>query len=126
MEQPLPIGMGLRVPMPSTFAAANPVPQYSYPGIPAPAVVQETPKVLEPGLDGLCDFDDLTLPQVYPFVLNIKVLYLMRFFFHLLSDEGLHCEADQFPSFCDFLLLLAVQLNRLFFCHPGRRHEETS
>lgn len=108
MEQPLPIGMGLRVPMPSTFAAANPAPQYSYPGIPAPAVVQETPKDLEPGLDGLCDFDDLTLPQVYLSILNIEGVISDPFFF---SDEGLHRETDQFSSFCNFLFFLVLRLS---------------
>jgi len=70
MEEPLPIGMGLRVPMPSTFTAVNPVPQYPYPT--TPAAVQETPKDIERGPDGLCDFDDLTLPQVHLFVLNTE------------------------------------------------------
>ncbi|KAF8968508.1 hypothetical protein BDZ97DRAFT_1798782 [Flammula alnicola] len=67
MEDPLPIGLGLRVPLPSSNAATYAQPPNTHPynqqNI-APAVVPEAPKVLVPGPDGLCDFDDLTLSQM--------------------------------------------------------------
>ena len=63
MDEPLPVGLGLRVPLPSTLASANPVVIAQNMYTPAPPV-QETPKEFEPGPDGLCDFDDLTLSEV--------------------------------------------------------------
>lgn len=32
----------------------------------------------------------------------------------MLSDEGVHCQAYQFSSFCDFLSFLIIHPNRLF------------
>jgi len=70
MDKPLPVGLGLRVPLPSTVAVANSVAiaQNWYSTVPPP--VEETPKELQPGPDGLCDFDDLTLAQVGLFSSN--------------------------------------------------------
>jgi ubiquitin-conjugating enzyme E2 Q len=116
MEEPLPIGMGLRVPMPSTFSAANPAPQYSYPGIPASAVVQETPKVLEPGVDGLCDFDDLTLPQVHLCVLNIEGVVADTFFFVCFQMRGCIAKLiNSLPSVIFFPFLLFIRIDFLPF-----------
>ncbi|KDR71552.1 hypothetical protein GALMADRAFT_253891 [Galerina marginata CBS 339.88] len=62
MEDPLPIGLGLRVPIPTGAVAAPAANMYQ--SVPVPQPEPEVPKVLVPGPDGLCDFDDLTLPQM--------------------------------------------------------------
>ncbi|KAH9475092.1 Ubiquitin-conjugating enzyme E2Q-like protein 1 [Psilocybe cubensis] len=65
MDEPLPIGLGLRVPLPSSAGAVQAHPNYvGWNTQPAPTVVPETPKTLSPGPDGLCDFDDLTHSQM--------------------------------------------------------------
>jgi hypothetical protein len=99
MDEPLPVGLGLRVPLPSTLAIPNPVVIAQSLYSPAPPPVQETPKDLEPGPDGLCDFDDLTLSQVGLFLSNPGGATSDI----LLSDEELYREVDQFTSFRDFL-----------------------
>ncbi|KAJ3509436.1 hypothetical protein NLJ89_g5227 [Agrocybe chaxingu] len=61
MEDPFPVGLGLRVPVPSASAG-----QYSAPtgvGHQNPQPV-ESPRVITPGTDGLCDFDELLAPQM--------------------------------------------------------------
>lgn len=73
MDDPLPVGMGLRVPQPDS----NKIPPapHSYfpgmavlPGMPAQVLPQPTVPVQQkqftPGPDGLGDFDDLTVSQV--------------------------------------------------------------
>ncbi|KAF8881664.1 hypothetical protein CPB84DRAFT_1817227 [Gymnopilus junonius] len=61
MEDPLPIGLALRVPLPTgSILAQN---QGYYAPNPAPEV-PETLKTLVPGPDGLCDFDDLSVGQM--------------------------------------------------------------
>ncbi|KAF9481500.1 hypothetical protein BDN70DRAFT_876298 [Pholiota conissans] len=67
MEDPLPVGLGLRVPYPTHV-----VPQAQQPNIGMHHSIQATQTVVEPqtpkdvvkGPDGLCDFDDLSLPQM--------------------------------------------------------------
>ncbi|CAA7264437.1 unnamed protein product [Cyclocybe aegerita] len=61
MEDPFPVGLGLRVPIPSASAG-----QYSAPtgvGYQNPQPV-EPQRVITPGPDGLCDFDELSAPQM--------------------------------------------------------------
>jgi ubiquitin-conjugating enzyme E2 Q len=70
MDEPLPIGMGLRVSLPEVDAP----PVRTTPSYPVflpiqPPPVIEVPKDLQPGLDGLVDFDDLTKAQV-PFSID--------------------------------------------------------
>lgn len=73
MDDPLPVGMGLRVPRPDSnkippaphsYLASMPVaPGMPVQYLPQPVVpVQE--KEFTPGPDGLGDFDDLTVSQV--------------------------------------------------------------
>ncbi|PPQ71310.1 hypothetical protein CVT24_012036 [Panaeolus cyanescens] len=65
MEDPLPIGMGLRVPPPSGAIAAPPVSNYA-----AHAAAQQQPQTPSlprsplVGEDGLCEFDSLDHPQM--------------------------------------------------------------
>ena len=66
MDDPLPIGMGLRVPLPDDFVIV-PHAGLSLAGYRAaqpPPPVPEIPKNLQPGPDGLVEFDELTRPQV--------------------------------------------------------------
>jgi len=59
MEDPLPIGMGLRVPLPD----GNVAPLPSFQSVPS-FVPAEISQVLEPDADGLVYFDDLSQSQV--------------------------------------------------------------
>lgn len=66
MDEPFPIGMGLRVPLPTSTTIA---PQsQSYPSFAGFQLQQakppEIPKELQPGSDDLVDFDELTLEQM--------------------------------------------------------------
>ena len=60
MEDPLPIGMGLRVPLPEGGVVPS---STSFPVVPS-FVPAEIPQVLEPDADGLVYFDDLSQYQV--------------------------------------------------------------
>ncbi len=62
MEDPLPIGMGLRVPFPEGSVA--PVPQPNIYQIVSFVSPVEVPTDPEPGPDGLIYFDDLSRFQV--------------------------------------------------------------
>ena len=68
MEDPLPVGLGLRVPAPSATAPstvqAQQVDAFGRPYVPSPAVVEQPALPLTIGPDGLCEFDELNLPQV--------------------------------------------------------------
>jgi len=63
MDDPLPIGMGLRVPLPEAAAATRPTTFAAYYSNQTPQI-PEVPKDLQPGADGLVDFDELTTEQV--------------------------------------------------------------
>ncbi len=66
MDEPFPIGMGLRVPL-STSATIAPQNQLysSFAGFQLQQTnPPETPKELQPGSDDLVDFDELTLVQM--------------------------------------------------------------
>jgi ubiquitin-conjugating enzyme E2 Q len=63
MDEPLPIGMALRVPLPDSAKVAAPVQNYYY-GATQQTVVQPASLEPDPGPDGLVDFDDLSLPMV--------------------------------------------------------------
>jgi len=85
MDDPLPIGMGLRVPLPveaavtqsTTFAA------YSNQTFPIP----EVSKDLEPGADGLVDFDELTTEQVaFKPLMRCRSLLTIKYI-----DEVMYC-----------------------------------
>lgn len=60
MEDPLPIGMGLRVPLPDGNVASL---STSFQAVPS-FVPAEISQVLEPDADGLVYFDDLSQSQV--------------------------------------------------------------
>lgn len=66
MDDPLPIGMGLRVPLPDFVTPALP-PGLGFAGYHAaqPPPVPEIPKNLQPSPDGLVEFDELSGPQVF-------------------------------------------------------------
>ncbi|RDB28698.1 hypothetical protein Hypma_015532 [Hypsizygus marmoreus] len=67
MEEPLPTGLGLRVPVPDpTKAREVPnVPQYFIqPNATVPTTVPVSAENIARGLDGLCDFDDLSIPMM--------------------------------------------------------------
>ncbi len=68
MEDPLPVGLGLRVPPPSTtappIAQVQQVDAFGRPYVPSPAVVEQPVAPLTIGPDGLCEFDELSLAQV--------------------------------------------------------------
>lgn len=64
MEEPLPIGMGLRVPIPSASDYIAPTPSYNAFGQSTQPAPVEIEKELLAGPDGMVDFDDLTLQQV--------------------------------------------------------------
>lgn len=62
LDDPLPTGLGLRVPLPDSSKIQEP-PRYPYGPVPVP---QNPPSPIQiaTGPDGLCDFDDLTLQMV--------------------------------------------------------------
>jgi ubiquitin-conjugating enzyme E2 Q len=65
MDDPLPIGMGLRIPLPDAAATPTRSTTYSpYDYSNQPASAPEVPNNLQPGPDGLIDFDELTREQV--------------------------------------------------------------
>lgn len=67
MDEPLPIGMGLKVPEPletpvaSTCTSFVDFQQVVHPQVDPPEILND----LQPGSDKLVDFDELTLPQVF-------------------------------------------------------------
>lgn len=66
LEEPLPVGMGLRVPVPKVSAstpAQHPVYHVGVHGTAAPPPL-EPPRACVVGPDGLCEFDELALVQV--------------------------------------------------------------
>lgn len=66
LEEPLPVGMGLRVPVPKVSAstpAQHPVYHVGVHGTTAPPPL-EPPRACVVGPDGLCEFDELALVQV--------------------------------------------------------------
>lgn len=60
MDDPLPVGMGLRVPVPSSSIAAPPPNMYGT----VQAPVEDGPTQVFVGNDGLCDFDVLSKGHV--------------------------------------------------------------
>lgn len=65
LADPLPVGMGLRVPVPDPkrcIPAPQVRPMYSIPGIYVPAEPVRAPPV--PGPDGLCEFDEMGISEV--------------------------------------------------------------
>lgn len=63
IDEPLPIGMALRVPLPVISKVLLPATlPYPFPGSPQPQPTEPSNAVMGP--DGLCDFDDLNLQQV--------------------------------------------------------------
>ena len=71
MEDPLPVGMGLRVQHPGVIPNGQFIPLgrgYAAPGTtalaPGDVIGPETPA--QPGVDGLVDFDTLNIVQVCP------------------------------------------------------------
>lgn len=71
MDEPLPIGMGLRVPLPEVATTLTQSPSYTGYYLNQQPPDPEIPKDLQPGSDGLVDFDELTREQV---LLNILTL----------------------------------------------------
>lgn len=81
MEDPLPVGLGLRVPLPSTNVLSAPQAPHPdtlvRPYVPGPAVVEQPTPPITLGPDGLCEFDELNLAQVcQPFHLYVGELEL--------------------------------------------------
>jgi ubiquitin-conjugating enzyme E2 Q len=64
MDDPLPIGMGLRVPLSDAAAMSTQTSNCSWYRGTRPTPVPEVPKDLQPGPDGLVEFDELTREQV--------------------------------------------------------------
>jgi hypothetical protein len=72
MDEPLPIGLGLRVPPPTASSSENtssqlPIPYYYNNILTSPAVstpTVPTPTKLNISKDGLCEFDELDRHQV--------------------------------------------------------------
>ena len=89
MDDPLPIGMGLRVPLPdanATLIQPSSYPLYHYATNPPP--VPEVAKDLEPGPDGLVDFDELTRDQVLFNHLTCQPVLISK-----RVDEVMYCQA---------------------------------
>jgi ubiquitin-conjugating enzyme E2 Q len=92
MEDPLPVGMGLRVPPPDPNKMA-PTPQvYPIVGMRGMSGLQQAPpppappvqhKVFTVGQDGLGDFDDLSLQEVCPQAVGLLFTLITS------ADEGL-------------------------------------
>lgn len=63
MDEPLPVGMALRVPQPKNPGGPIAVSQQAHfiPATPVAPQVHNSPTV---GADGLCDFDELDIHQV--------------------------------------------------------------
>lgn len=62
LGEPLPLGMGLRVPVPDVKRCVAPLANvWSYAGVPA---VAPTPVPPKPGLDKLCEFDEMGILEV--------------------------------------------------------------
>ena len=78
MEDPLPVGLGLRVPLPTTTTSQSSNP-FCIP------VVSTPPKAINVAADGLCEFDELDLIQV-----RIDCYLLVKDCLTHLLDEGLH------------------------------------
>lgn len=93
MEDPLPVGLGLRVPNPGWIAAGMYVPPPSHhrpAGVPVPQVAPPPPpQDAVVGPDGLVDFDRLTIVQVSEAdaVPSIPT-------HHVLLDESCHRQVD--------------------------------
>ena len=67
MDEPLPVGLGLRVPPPTSSSSeitSLPQPMIYYPDITTSPVTPTVPKKLNISEDGLCEFDELDLNQV--------------------------------------------------------------
>lgn len=87
IDEPLPIGMALRVQLPDVSElAAPPVSFLSI--VPQQATAPAQPGTAVVGPDRLCDFDDLSLPQV-----SIERFVCCVFQFTGLVDESDHCSA---------------------------------
>jgi len=75
MDEPLPVGLGLRVPPPissGTIGLQQPTSCY-VDNMPSPAVPASTvPGKFTTSADGLCEFDELDLNQVRIYSLLVK------------------------------------------------------
>lgn len=81
LDEPLPTGMGLRVPVPDLkksvpVAPVNSLPRWSHPniGISATPLVP-TAHSLTPGPDGLCDFDEMDILEVGNSLLSKRLVF---------------------------------------------------
>lgn len=85
MDEPLPVGLGLRVPPLSSSGTPSLQPPDAGCVNNAVLPVASTPKVLNIAADGLCEFDELDLNQVR----ISSYLLVQNCLIHLL-DEALH------------------------------------
>ena len=91
MDEPLPVGLGLRVPPPTPSSSeSTSLPQsmvYIVDNTTSAAISTPTvPTKLNISEDGLCEFDELDLNQV-----RIYSYLLARSTLNHLLDEALHC-----------------------------------
>ena len=88
MDEPLPVGLGLRVRVPAQHAA-NAVGPFYYSPPQVPPGPQKSPVV---GPDGLCEFDDLDIWQVRHFMVFLFLLADVDCSSHV--DENSHSRFD--------------------------------
>lgn len=117
MEDPLPIGLALRVPLPTGSIVAQ---NHNYYSNTTPAVTDETPKTFTPGPDGLCDFDDLTIGQVR--IGHNRKLFPACSIFVLQMRHTIAKLINTLPS----VILPLTSETVLDANFTGRRNEETS
>lgn len=93
MDEPLPVGLGLRVPVPDAGSPTTPLTQFGMHALLAPTAPPPVPAPVTSviiGQDGLCDFDELSLLQVR-LISNIPINTNRL----IPADEGFHRTLDQ-------------------------------
>ncbi|KAF7297153.1 UBIQUITIN-CONJUGAT-2 domain-containing protein [Mycena indigotica] len=72
LDQPLPVGMALRVPLPDrSRVIQTPAPIHSYPHQPQQTAVPNLPSDFPVGLDGLVEFDSLPVPYMRAAIVSL-------------------------------------------------------
>ena len=104
LGEPLPLGMGLRVPVPDARKCVE-TPTYSWvhPGTPAVAAPVHVPPT--PGPDGLCEFDEMGILEV-----GWGLMDYNNCADSLMSDACLDCGDDSCPATCADITSLSYNL----------------